>query len=613
MTGEIKVKSEKLKVKSCSIRLRRVKILLFLLALVPVKIFAQEISISAVVDNNKAALDDLIVLTINISGNVSSIPNPTLPKLQDFHVYSSESSQNVSIINGKMSVTTSFNYVLAPKKEGKFVIGPVELSFRGRVYKTEPINVEITPSTRKGQAKSQPAAKPITRGSRSGDGDVFIETSVNKKRAYLNEQVTLSFKFYTRIRLFENPEYIPPEKTGFWVEDLPPQVTGYENRDGSQYQVTEIKTALFPTNSGKLTIGPATLKYTESSDPFGFFLNSRPVTLKTEPITIDVLPLPEEKPGYFKGTVGVYNIESEIDKNEVQAGKPINYKIKIKGEGNIKVINEPELGLPDDFKVYPSGSSDNVKKMNYRVQGDKTYEYYIIPRKPGKLTIPGINYPCFNPETGKYVTLKTKDFLITVKQSAEEETVKENLSGGSPVKEEVRLITKDIRPIKLYLSSKKERLLVKKHLLLLIISLPMLLLIFAKIYSRHYEQIEFNPVYKREKRANKLVQKRFKEANRLMVSGDKKDYCHLIAKSILGFIGDKLNIAEMGLTSETLKDILKVRNISEDAQKRIIEFLDKCDYIEFSPVEPEPGWRNKIYDEAKEIVLFLEKQKWQKN
>ncbi|MFH1287853.1 MAG: BatD family protein, partial [bacterium] len=590
--------------------------LLLLTCIIYKGVSAQDIFISASVDNNKVTLGELVVLTININGNVRSIPEPNLPQLKDFDVYSSGRSQNVSIINGKMSASTNFSYVLAPKKEGDFVIGPVEVSFKKKVYKTEPITIEVGPSSQKQDIKSQRRSKTITGENKNRGKDIFIETDVNKKRAYFNEQITLTFKFYTKIRIFGEPEYIPPEKTGFWTEDLPPQYTYYENRDGSQYLVTEIKTALFPTTVGKLTIGPAALKYANNSDPFGFFSNPRPIVLKTEPIIIDVLPLPGNKPSYFKGAVGIYNIDSEINTNEIQAGKPINYKIKIKGEGNIKAVGEPDLGVSNDFKIYPSGSSDNIRKINYKVQGDKIYEYYLIPKKEGKKIICGMNFTYFNPEIEEYVTLKTKDIPITVKPGAVEEITRENSLFPSSFKEEVKLITKDIRPVKSDINLKAVRavhepLLLKNRLFILAISLPVLLLVFAKVYSKHCEQVEFNPVYKRDRGASRLVQKRFKEGKKLM-SGDKSDYCHLIAGSILGFIGDKLNIAEMGLTSESLKDTLKGINIPEDEQKRIIEFLDKCDYIKFSPIEPESGWRNKIYHEAKDIISFLEKQKWQK-
>lgn len=570
-----------------------------LFCVISIGLSAQDISISAKVDNNKVMLGELVVLTINVSGNIQSIPEPRLPQLKDFDVYSSGRSQNVSIINGAMSASTSFNYVLAPKKEGNFVIGAVEVSFEKKVYKTEPITVEVL---------------SVSVTNRNDDRDIFIESAVNKKRAYLNEQIILSFKLWTRVRLFEEPEYVPPEKTGFWVEDLPPQHTYYENRGNSRYLVTEIKTALFPTTMGKLTIGPATLKYVDSSDFFGFFSSPRPIVLKTEPIIIDVLPLPEGKPPYFKGAVGAYSIDSEVNTNEAQAGKPINYKIKIKGEGNIKAVSEPDLSVSDDFKIYPSGSSDNIRKVNYRVQGDKTYEYYLIPKKGGRKIIPGVSFAYFNPDTEKYVTLKTNSISVTVKPGVTEETEGESSLATPSIKEEIRLITRDICPIKSDVDLKTVGAVHEPPLFnsLLVVILPILLLVFAKIYSKHCEQMEFNPVYKRDSMANRLVQKRLKDAKKLIASGNKNNYCQLITKAVLGFIGDKLNIAEMGLTSESLKDMLKDINMSEDAQKRIIEFLDKCDYIKFSPIEPESGWRAKIYNEAKEIISFLGKQKWQK-
>ena len=75
---------------------------------------------------------------------------------------------------------------------------------------------------------------------------------------YVNEQITLTFKFYTKVNLLSQPQYSPPDTTGFITEDLPPQRNYYTIIDGERYYVSEIKTALFPTTSGKFVIGPAT-------------------------------------------------------------------------------------------------------------------------------------------------------------------------------------------------------------------------------------------------------------------------------------------------------------------------------------------------------------------
>ncbi len=104
----------------------------------------------------------------------------------------------------------------------------------------------------------------------SGGREIFVTTSVDKARAYVDEQITLSFKFYRRISLWEQPRYTPPELSGFWSEDMPPQQEYYESVNGVRYQVTEIKTALFGTAPGKATVGAAALDYTEGGG-FGFF------------------------------------------------------------------------------------------------------------------------------------------------------------------------------------------------------------------------------------------------------------------------------------------------------------------------------------------------------
>ena len=96
---------------------------------------AQNISISASVDKNRVTLNEQLVLRVVVSGDVSDMPNPTLPGLSGFTAYSSGRSQNISIVNGKVSSSISFDYVLVPNSPGTHIIGSVVLDFRGNVYK----------------------------------------------------------------------------------------------------------------------------------------------------------------------------------------------------------------------------------------------------------------------------------------------------------------------------------------------------------------------------------------------------------------------------------------------------------------------------------------------
>jgi hypothetical protein len=276
---------------------------LFLTLFLGQSCLAQNIEFNASVDRTEVGIDDQITLTVSVSGDVKSIPEPELPPLNDFTVYSAGRSHNFSWVNGKMSSRVIFNYVLLPRREGEFTIGPAKIELKGKIFRTTPIQITVA---REGEPQATPApseepqekTKPKLRGK-----DLFIETVVDKKKAYVNEQIVLTFRFYQGVRLFNNPEYTPPSLTGFWSEDLPPKKSYNKVINGKQYYVQELKTALFPTSTGKQTIGSAELKCTVEDldrflnrDPFSIFdrdllslfRQGKPQVLKSKPIEIEV-------------------------------------------------------------------------------------------------------------------------------------------------------------------------------------------------------------------------------------------------------------------------------------------------------------------------------------
>ncbi len=580
--------------------------------------YASDIIFEANVDRTEVSLDEQINLTISVSGNVQSIPQPELPSLDDFAVYSAGRSQSFEFVNGKVSSSVSFNYILVPKKEGEFVIGPAVISLEGKVHKTKPVEIKVSSEIQKPLA---PSEKLEEKNMKEKAKDLFIETVVDRRKAYVNQQITLTFKFYQGVRLFRNPEYTPPSLTGFWVEDLPPQKKYYKTIDGKRYFVTEIKTALFPTKAGKHTIGEATLKCRVEDvdrffdfDPFSLldrdmkslFRQRKPKILRTKPIKIEVLPLPEEgKPGSFKGAVGDLSISTQVDKKEVEAGQPITLKIKISGEGNIKSITEPLLPQMDDFRVYSSGSSENVSKRNYKVQGFKVYEEMLIPKTPGNYTIPAIEYPYFNLRTKKYQILKTAPFVITAYPS----TSLASTPQAQIPKEEIEFEVKDIRYIKTGLEGLKSQggFLFKNPWFLVLQFLPVLALIAAYQYTRQKQKFENDVGYARKRKANKLAQKSLKSAFKLIDSKKTKDFYSETAKALTSYIGDKLNLSAFGLTKVEMTKELEKEGVDKGKIDRIIRLLDQCDLARFAPFSSTQEAMREFLLKAKDLISDLEK------
>ena len=606
----------------CNLQKRIILIVVvFLCVLFTQLSFAENTRFTTSVDKTEVELDGQITLTISVSGDVKSIPQPQLPPLDDFTVYSAGRSHNFTYTNGRMSSSVTFNYVLLPRKPGKFTIGPAQIELEGKTYRTIPIEITVV-NAKKSRPTSPPSSKERQKAKPQLQGkDLFIETMVNKKKAYVNEQITLTFRFYQGVRLFNNPEYTPPSLTGFWSEDLPPKRQYYQVINGRQYFVQELKTAVFPTSTGKLTIGGAELKCTEEDidrfftrDPFAMFdrdllslfRQGKPRILRSKPIEIEVLPLPEiGKPENFTGTVGSYRLKVSVDKIEVEVGQPTTLKTKISGVGNIKSVGKPAIPDLPDFRTYRSGSSENVSKKNYKVQGVKTYEEVLIPRKAGKYTIPPIEFSFFDPKAKSYKTLKTKPILLTVLPPAQASpTEMAQLS-----KQEIGKAVKDIRYIKLSTSELEDQgdPLYKKPVFLLLQLIPLLAFAISWRYQKVREKLNSDIGYARQRRAHKSAKKRLKGAKKLISVKRSKEFYSEVARALLQYVGDKLNLPAYGLTKDQIESELSERGYKKEKIDNLVKVLELCDFARFAPGSSTEEEMKRFLSQAEEAIVKLEK------
>jgi hypothetical protein len=591
----------------------KICLLLFCFLFTSTAVSGQNISLNASVDKNKLSMSEQLVLKVKVSGDLSSLPEPALPSLPGFTAYSSGRKQSVSIVNGKVSSSIDYNYILVPKSPGQHTIEQISLNHKGKIYRTSPIVVEVVqsqPQVPKGQPQpqTQPAQAPGT--DPPGQDKVFITANVDKKKVYVGEQITLSFKFYQGVRLLSQPRYGPPDTTGFWAEDLPPQQQYYADISGRRYAVTEIKTALFPTAPGKYTVGTAQLKcsvgdFSRDNDFLrSFFSSGKTKLLKTDPITIAVIALPgENRPPDFTGTIGNYQIKAKVDKKEVKVNEPVTLEVTVSGKGNIKTINEPALEELKGFKKYETLSSLNISKEDYKVHGSKSFKTVLVPKVTGKQVIPSITYSYFDPEAKIYKSIKTAPISLNALPGPKEEPKIFTPEG-------IRLIGTDIRYIKsgkLDLSRKK-RLIYKGPFFITAQFLPVLCLMLTWGYKLRTERLTRDIGYARFTRAYKSAKKGLKQSLKLIYPDKAKQFYDSLANTFTEYLANKLNLSQAGLTLNLLVEELASRNVNSELVDRIKNIWQEYDFARFAPSSrSDRKSMENIYRNTEELINQFEK------
>jgi len=579
--------------------------------------YAQEITLFASVDKRKISLDEQLVLKVSVSGDISSLPSPKIPPIPGFSSYSSGRTQNVSIINGKVSSSLTFNYILVPQSAGKHTIPSIELVHKGKTYKTSPIQVEVV-STRQPPSTTPPvtppSAAPQTPVPSAPAKEFFITGTLNKSRAYVGEEVIYTFQFWRRTRLLSNPRYQPPDFTGFWTEDLPPQRNYYTEYQGSRYLVTEIKTALFPLSSGKFTISPSYLQVSVDdfspdrffSDDFfrNFFSGGRRVQLKTAPLVLTVLPFPEQnKPQNFEGAVGDYQIKVSWDKEVTEAFQPVTLIVEITGRGNVKTISNPEYPSFKGFKKYETISSLNLSKEGYHVSGSKVFKTVLVPQRDGLINLPEIKFAFFDPKLKKYREISSAPPLLRIKPGKKQETV---ISGISP--EEVRILGQDIRHLKTpeTLIPAAEPLYQKTWFIILQF-FPLILLFGSYGWVKQKERLTQNVELVRKKRAFSNAKRELKSARRIRDASKSRAFYILLSKALNDYLADKLNLPAAGMTQNDVENGLKKMNAGEEMIKKVLVTMEEIDLARFTSTGSDLGQMNRIHKNISELIARLEK------
>ncbi len=482
--------------------------------------------------------------------------------------------------------------LLSPKRKGTFVIKPAVVVVDQKRYASNEVTLTVLD---KGVATSQ-SVQDQAKTEQGENRDVFMVASVDKKKAYVNEQVTLSIKFYSAVRLYSQPSYTAPQTTNFWADVLEPQKTYYETINGRRYRAVEINTALFPTRSGQLSIGPAKVDVTvagrsdsQRNNPFSlesFFDRGTPVTVSSQSVKIEVLPLPtDDKPDDYTGTVGNFTIRSTADKTATEVNQPVTITYKISGTGNIKTIAEPDIKELKDFRIYRASSSEKISKIDNVVGGTKIFEEVYIPKRAGKLTIPAVSLNFFDPKAKKYRTISTDPVQVGVKPADDmeySETPYQPVAGRT-----INSESKDIRYIKNNPGKleKKQGLILFSPLYLVLNCIPIVILAGVVVVRKRREKLASDIGYARSRRARKMAKKRLSRAHKLKDSNQQAEFYAELRQAIISYVADKTNRSPYGFTSDMLMELLQDKGADDAIVDNVKELFRRADFAQYSSGE----------------------------
>jgi BatD DUF11 like domain len=575
--------------------------------------YGQEVSFTAVTSHNVVKTGDRFQIQFTANTKIS---NFKAPKLNNFRVLSGPNqSTNMSWVNGKTTSTISYSYVLMAIKEGNFTVGSAVATANGKAYKTNPIKIKVGKGVKVQQGSNQASNKTKSGGTVSDD--IFIRSTVSKRKVYQGEQIIATYKVYTRIGLAGSELVKNAELNGFWSQeiDFGQSIWTKEVIGGYSYSVATIRQiVLFPQRAGNLEIDPLEMKFIVQKrvagggqsvfDQFFGRVENVEYSLKSKPIKITVLPHPSNSPTNFTNAVGKLDMKVDVSANEVKANEAINIKIKISGKGNLPLIDNPEITFPSDFETYDPKINDNIKTSGSGVSGSKELDYLVIPRHAGQFKLDPIAFVYFNPNTKKYQTITSDPIEINVLKS--DGSTSDNVVYSSN-KEDIQVLGNDIRYIhtnNIKFSHSNEGFYGSWKYYLLMLLAP-LLFILTSIFRNKIRVANSDVIGIKKKKASKVAGKLLISAKQSLASNNKNAFYEDISKALFGYIGDKLNIEVAELNQSNIKEKLASIDVSEQTSKELIDTIELCDMARFAPVSIS---EQEVYNKAEIIINQIEEE-----
>ena len=524
-----------------------------------------------------------------------TINNLRLAGITDFEVLSGPAtSRSVQIVNGAVSSTSSYKWTLAPKKTGQLIIPAQRVIINSRNYSTKPVAIQVVKATEGTSAGGV------------GGAELYLTAEVAAAEVYRGEQVTVIWTLFTQVNISGWEVASLPNFTGFWTEELfaPNKLQLRERVIGGKRYYTAVvrRMALFPTKSGKLEIDPLVLKVGLPSQPrrsdpffddFSFFNRGRVVqrNVPSNSINLQVQPVPASgRPDKYDGLVGKYTLAGGLDFEVADQDEAVTMTITVSGEGNLKTMAPPQIDFPQGLEVFdPKVSSE--ANLGDILGGKKTFEYVIIPRRSGTITIDPVEVAYFDPAAERYRIASINLGVLEVKP-------RDNAALAAPgySRQEVAILGQDIRFVKL----KRPRWLkIGRNWYgteLLVINLAALLLFATPwLFSRGTNFLTSNaPNFSRMKALSKAI--KIVISAQAAEAGSHQGF----NQAITNYLNDKLGYEFQEYTRNSIEEILQAQGIGVEHRADLMSLVERIGEARFAPI-----MSHSVYEDGERLIRVL--------
>lgn len=544
-----------------------------------------QVSFDAKVSKKRLGLNERLRIDFEMNENGDNF-NP--PPFKNFQIISGpQQAVSRSWVNGVQSFSKTYTYFLTPRSKGNFTIGQAEVTINGEIYKTSPIEIEVTNAVKKPNDPNNVEGQI--------DGNIHLVAEVSNPNPYLNEGITIIYKLYFRnpISVSDVSELETPSYGDFWSHLIKigrAEINMRGTFKGESYnEVVWRKAVLYPQKSGNLILEPLTLDLTLSipsnrRDLFGRrILTQSQKTITTGEKVIKVKDLPKKnKPENFSGAVGKFDFDLILNKNALKASESFQAKIKVKGKGNLNLFNLPSINVPNTLEVYEPEHNEKVKVTLSGIQGTVEDSYTIVPQFQGKYPIPSIEFTYFDPKLEAYKTLFSQELIVDVYDGPTSglPSVNNSLSKSKnsivPNDSSFRFIKLDTK-----LQQKNQKIFWRSYLFWALLFIPIVLIITSILIKKYILNQTEDLTTRKQKRAQQLAKKYLSSAKKVIQ--DQAKFYEALERALHNYLKAKLKIETTELSKSKIQKLLNDKGIDKQISSEYVEVIENCERARYAP------------------------------
>jgi len=516
--------------------------------------------------------------------------------------------------NDQVSITYSSNYQITATEVGTMHLPGVTVVVDGRTYTTNPVEVTVS--------------KPGT------TDRMTVEFSVAERKCYVGQPIVMTVRWIVSTRwqnvafsvpVFTSPDFLIEEVSSAGgaqaeqvvIDGVPTTVRGTrQNIQGVESEVYVFSKVLICQRVGRIHLDPVTVsanlavgRVRTNSLLNPYVLDYRRMSVQSEAVELEVLPLPEEgRPAEFYGLVGKYTIEASAAPTKVSVGDPITLTIRVGGNPYLKPVRWPQLEqvpeLAANFKVPAEWASPTIEN------GQKVFTQTIRANSDAVVQVPSIPLAYFDSQAGRYVVAKTEPIPLEV--SPTRILTNADMEGGAtgavgPQLSPVQAIGKGLSA-----NYYGPQVLIDQSFSLLsavvspgyaaIWSIPLVALVASAVARLAGRTCPESVARKRRRQAAPVALRRLKT----VASVPPRERPAKLLEALKGYIGDRFGRVTASLTADDCRDAVAQALHDDDLACRCRDLIAACEADRYAPLAAEIG--SAQVQQAMELIEAIEKR-----